>query len=243
MSASTFDEVPIDLSKLFPNIESLKLNHIYHRLARATKTGPLFEPKSILSRLTEFRHLSITNEEKTTNNQQTNRSFLTEYLTENSTTSTVFKLDIASIGHRLETIKIIGEVSLFNQLFSVIEQLVCLKRLSIPSKELSLSNLKLLLQSTSLVHLTTLLKICDYAKKEGEESLLLNLLEVSSGFQDIRFICYKTTLQQQIINNFTLLNNVTVSFINECKHKQPKQTTKPLSTCTDDGTTTIVSFD
>ncbi|EFA84904.1 hypothetical protein PPL_01897 [Heterostelium album PN500] len=254
MTASTFDEVPIDLSKLFPNIESLKLNHIYHRLIGAANRDSLVERKSLLSRLTELRYLSITNGEKIYNNNETDNPLHEEYHSEYSLTSSVFKLDMASIGHQLETIKIKGKFSLFDQLFSVIEQLVCLKRLSIPSKELSLSNLKLLLKSTSLVRLTTLLmgnvaedrsettklsnqvldyfiknnknikylKVCRYRKQESEVSLLLNLLEKSTGFQDIRFICYNS----ETTNNFTLPNNITVSFIYESNYKQPKKGTK-----------------
>ncbi|EFA79981.1 hypothetical protein PPL_06802 [Heterostelium album PN500] len=101
-------------SECFTNIHSLELNH-YHTdewsmMIDAAAKSPSDEPQSLLAGLTQLRHLSISNENQSDSND-INIALYTEYRL--NLTSNVFKLEMASIGHQLKTIKIKVLLNLF----------------------------------------------------------------------------------------------------------------------------------
>ncbi|EFA79979.1 hypothetical protein PPL_06800 [Heterostelium album PN500] len=156
------DQTPIDIN-LFPNVKRLKLNHIYHRLIHALSTHPSDEPPSLLAGLTSIRHLSITNSNsKGYKFNVFSPNLLMEYEFTMNLTHKVFKKDIVSIGHRLETLKLKGELSLFRSLLPSIELLVNLRRLSLPTKvSIDTHTIKTLFKLDSLIQLTATFKVVD----------------------------------------------------------------------------------
>ncbi|EFA79953.1 hypothetical protein PPL_06774 [Heterostelium album PN500] len=218
------------------------------KMIDASVSHPGEEPQSFLAGLTNLRHLSITNENRSDDrDRELNILLMMEYTMSENITSKVFMKDITSIGHQLETIKLKGKYTLTCQLFSVIGQLVNLKRLSL-TEALDVGHVNQLVKLTDLVRLSAkfnehrsdenalhhflrnnqsvrhlkVRELTDIGKRD-RQTLLIDLLEQASPIlEEVRLIIDQSLKSTAPPTSYSNINQ-TVTFITDSQQQQQKQ--------------------
>ncbi|EFA79927.1 hypothetical protein PPL_06747 [Heterostelium album PN500] len=169
------EHINIDFTKQFANLTSLKLNHIYHRLVNtlhsnsiviAQQQQEITQPAtttlvSVLGGLKQLSCLCISNVSAPFQfygggggEQQDERDVDAKEEYRNGLTVSVFQRDLSLIGVQINTLKLKGKYTLFNQLLMSLELLPYMNRLSLTDPLENTHHIDRILQSKSLVRLS-----------------------------------------------------------------------------------------
>ncbi|EFA79929.1 hypothetical protein PPL_06750 [Heterostelium album PN500] len=248
------NDLPIQLSRLCPNVTKLKLNHVYHRMVHTYNLTD--RPSSLLGDLKHLSYLSITNKSPITSyRDRDNHTLNQEYTADVGLTNRVFLLDIHTIGQQLDTLKLKG-VTPFQSLLTSINHLSRLRRLSI-SDYLEKHHVDSILSCESLIRLSVNFKFGNvllYFLKNNKHikiikdnrfsgcdtnSLIETLGAIKTNNKDnnnqtiieeLKLICHPddyNTIQQQQLNQLATNYFVTTNFkISIINHQYYKQPRK-----------------